>query len=137
MLRSLEAFLWIDYKAKPLSRKPREGQSESFGKRGKSLFGLAAMLLIPEDWQGALPEGTEREGDVMVVHVRVCCDDADQSVWHSLQVMTTALLLLKAQYPWLQFGPLYSDGAVNFKSFLFTLMLAEVSKRTFRANHFY
>jgi hypothetical protein len=44
--------------------------------------------------------------------------------------MTTALLLLKAQYPWLQFGPLYSDGAVNFKSFLFALILAEVSKRT-------
>ena len=32
------AFLWIDYKAKPLSRKNKEGQSESFGKKGLSLF---------------------------------------------------------------------------------------------------
>ena len=129
MLRPSEAFLWVDYKAKPLSRKHREGQSESFGKKGKSLFGLAAMFLIPDDWQGALPEGTEREGDVVVAHVRVCCDDSDQSVWHSIQVLTTSLLLLKGQYSWLQFGPLYSDGAVNFKSFLFTLVLQEVSKR--------
>ena len=40
-----EVFLTIDYKCKPLSRKNREPQSENFGKRGKSLFGLSALFL--------------------------------------------------------------------------------------------
>ena len=129
-LQEWEAYLTIDYKAKPLTRKNREGQSESFGKKGKSLFGLAAVFKIPEGFEGPLPEGTEREGDVLVAHVRVCCDDADQSCWHSAQVLTTALLLLRAQYPWLRFGNLYSDGATNFKSLLFTLMLPDIYART-------
>ena len=126
----METFLWIDYKAKPLSMKNREGQTEAFGKKGLSLFGLATMFRIPSHWTGQLPIDTEREGDMLIHHVRVACDDSDQSCWHSAQVPTTALLLLKAQYPWLEFGNLYSDGATNFKSILFTVMLLNISLRT-------
>ena len=129
-LEENEAYLTIDYKAKPLSRQNRESQGESFGKKGLSLSGLAAVFKIPEGFQGPLPKDTEREGDVLVAHVRVCCDDSDQSCWHSAQVLATALLLLRAQYPWLQFGNLYSDGATNFKSLLFTLMLPDLYLRT-------
>ena len=122
--------LWIDYKAKPLSAKNREGQSESFGKKGKSLFGLAAMFKIPSDWQGPLPKDCEKEGDCVIVHVRVCSDDSDQTAWHSAQVLTTALLLLRDQYPWISFGSLYTDGATNFKSLLFMLMFEGIHLRT-------
>jgi hypothetical protein len=125
-----EAFIWIDYKAKPLSRMNREPQGDSFGKRGLSLFGFAAMFSVPEHWQGPLLEDTEREGDMIIAHIRVCCDDSDQSVWHSLQVFTTALLLLRKTYPWLECGPVYSDGATNFKSLLFSLMFPDVFLRT-------
>ena len=86
-----EGFLWIDYKAKPLEGSNREPQADSFGKKGKSLFGLSCMFKIPAHWSGPLPKDTEREGDVMVVHVRVACDDSEQSAWHSAQVLITAL----------------------------------------------
>ena len=125
-----EAFIWIDYKAKPLSRKNREPQSESFGKKGMSLFGFAAMFSVPDHWAGPLVEHSEREGDMIIAHIRVCCDDSDQSVWHSLQVLTTALLLLRNTYPWLEFGPVYSDGATNFKSLLHDLMIPDIFTRT-------
>ena len=125
-----EGFFWIDYKAKPLSNKHRESQGESFGKKGMSLFGFAAMFKIPFDWSGPLPEDCEREGDMIIVHIRVCCDDSDQSVWHSAQVLTTALLLFRAQYPWVTHGSLYTDGATNFKSLLFPLLFPGIFHRT-------
>ena len=125
-----EMFLTMDYKCKPLSRKNREGQGESFGKRGRSLAGIAAAFTVPHDWAGPLPKDTEREGDLIIVHVRVCADDADQSVWHSLQTFTTAILHVKAAYPWIESANLYTDGAVNFKSLLFLLSLPALYKRT-------
>ena len=95
-----------------------------------SLFGLAGMFKIPADWSGPLPKDCEREGDMIIAHIRVCCDDADQSVWHSAQVLTTALLLFRAQYPWITHGSLYTDGATNFKSLLFPLLFPGIFDRT-------
>ena len=69
-------------------------------------------------------------GDYAVTHVRVCCDDSSQDWWHSTQVFTTALLLLKAKCPFLKQGSLYSDGAGNFKGLAFTAMLPQISART-------
>ena len=125
-----EGFFWIDYKAKPLSDANREPQGGSFGKKGMSLFGLAGMFKIPADWSGPLPKDCEREGDMIIVHIRVCCGDADQSVWHSAQVLTTALLLFRAQYPWITHGSLYTDGATNFKSLLLPLLFPGIFDRT-------
>ena len=130
-----EVFLTIDYKCKPLSRKNREPQSENFGKRGKSLFGLSALFLKETMEEYLQQPGGEQPdfevmGDYAVMHVRVCCDDASQDWWHSTQVFTTALLLLKAKCPFLKQGSLYSDGAGNFKGLAFTAMLPQISART-------
>ena len=138
-----DVFLTIDYKCKPLSRKNREPQSENFGKRGKSLFGLSALFLKETldsylNDTAAATQATDIEvlGDYAVMHVRVCCDDATQDWWHSTQVFTTALLLLKAKCPFLKQASLYSDGAGNFKGLAFTAMLPDISARTgIRINH--
>lgn len=131
-LVEFEAFLWADYKCKPLSRMNREAQPESLGKKGNSLFGLTAMFKIPSDWSGPLPKNTECEGELVIVHIRVCFDDSDQKVWHSAQVLLTSLLLLiiRAQYSFVKFGPLFTDGAGNFKAMLLSMMLPEISAKS-------
>jgi hypothetical protein len=115
---------------KPLSREQMEPQANNFGKRGKSLFGLACLFKLPSTWEGAIPEGCGREGDFLVYYVRVACDDSDQGFWHSVQVFTLALKLLKQEVPFITGGPLFSDGATNFKTLAFLLMLPEISKTT-------
>ena len=125
-----QALMWMDFKCKPLPREHLEGQSASFGKKGKSLCGIAAMFKIPVDWDGILPTGVEREGDFLITYIRIAADDSGQGVWHSIQAFMTGLLLLRKQYPFLHEGFLSSDGATNFKSLLFLLMLPHVSVRT-------
>lgn len=137
-LKLWDVFLTIDYKCKPLSRKNRESQSENFGKRGKSLFGMSALFLkeclveySKENVDLAL-KGSDIEdlGEYVIIHVRVCCDDASQDWWHSIQVFTTAIQLLKKKCPFLQRGMLYSDGAGNFKGLAFDAMIPAVSAAT-------
>ena len=123
--------LTIDYKQKVLSREHRQKQSNNFGKKGKSLFGLTAECEIPEDFTGELPKGFEREGDYAIYHVRVCADDADQDWWHSAQVFFTSIRLLQQALPWrVEGGYLSSDGAVNFKTLAFMVMVTQISEET-------
>ena len=82
---------------KPLSREQMEPQANNFGKKGKSLFGLACLFKLPADWSDEVPKGFDREGDFLVYYVRIACDDSDQGFWHSVQVFTLALKLLKQE----------------------------------------
>ena len=109
-------------------------------------FGLVKMKLVAQtqqgahsqrcaakisvDWDGILPTEVEREGDFLITYIRIAADDSGQGVWHSIQAFMTGLLLLRKQYPFLHEGFLSSDGATNFKSLLFLLMLPHVSVRT-------
>jgi hypothetical protein len=45
-----QALLFIDYKQKVLPCETKEAQSKTFGKRGKGLFGMAAMFKVPEGY---------------------------------------------------------------------------------------
>ena len=47
-----------------------------------------------------------------------------------MQVFTLALKLLKQEVPFITSDPLFSDGATNFKTLAFLLMLPEISKAT-------
>ena len=87
------------------------------------------MFKIPEEWDGSLPNGVERDGDYLIAYIWLAADDSDQGVWHSIQALTTGLLVLRKQYPFLHEGSLSSDGATNFKSLLFLLMLPYVCLR--------
>ena len=117
----------IDYKQKVLSREHSQPQQNNFGKRGKSLHGLTAECLIPASFTGELPKGFDREGDFAIFHVRVAADDSDQDFWHSSQVLYTSIKQLLQMVPWQLDGCyLSSDGAVNYKSLAFTIMLSQM-----------
>ena len=123
-----QCLIIIDYKCKPLPRANREGQTESFGKKGKSLFGFVAVFRIPDSWEGELAEGCDRQGDQVVYTVRVCCDDSDQDWFHSLVVFRAALTLFVTAVKDLGItgGWLCSDGASNFKSLSFALCVRDL-----------
>ena len=127
-----ECFVTIDYKCKPLSRRNRELQGDSFGKRGKSLFGMVVVFLLANLLQytqegGSLPADLDVDvlGEYVVLRIRVCADDSDQSWWHSIQVFYTGLKLLKKKCSFLKKADLYCDGATNFKQVLFTFNLPQ------------
>ena len=118
----------IDYKQKVLSREHNQPQQNNSGKKGKSLHGLTAECLIPASFTGKLPEGFDREGDFAIFHVRIIADDSDQDFWHSAQVLYVSIKQLLQMVPWQLDGCyLSSDGAVNYKSLAFTIMLSQMS----------
>jgi hypothetical protein len=122
-----KALIFIDYKQKVLPCENKEAQSRTFGKKGKSLFGMVTMLKIPEGYSGKLPEGTDIEGDFAISYFRGCCDDANQDFAHSVQCFQVGLKFLKKQYPWIEEAMLYSDGAGNFRSLSFQLAMADMA----------
>ena len=119
--------IFCDYKQKVLPRKWREAQSETFGKKGKSLCGVAVVFKLPPGFEGEVPKGIDREGDFAISYTRVACDDSDQDYIHSVQCFDTAIQLFKKQYPWVKEGLLYTDGAGNFRSLTFEIKMAQAA----------
>jgi hypothetical protein len=103
-----QALVFIDYKQKVLPAETKEAQSKTFGKRGKSLFGMVAMFKIPEGYTGEIPDGIDIDGDYAISYFRACADDADQDYAHSVQSFEVGCNFLKKQYPWLTDLLLYS-----------------------------
>ena len=62
--------IFCDYKQKVLPRKWREAQSETFGKKGKSLCGVAVVFKLPPGFEGEVPKGIDREGDFAISYTR-------------------------------------------------------------------
>ena len=119
------ALVFIDYKQKVLPAENREAQSKSFGKKGKSLFGMVAMFKLQEGFQGEIPDGIDIDGDYAISYFKAYCDDADQDYSHSVQCTEIGCKYLKKQYPWLMEILLYSDGAGNFRSLSYELLMAK------------
>ena len=120
---------FIDYKQKVLPAENKEAQSKTFGKRGKSLFGMVDMFHMPEDYVGELPQGVDMDGDYAISYFRACADDADQDYAHSVQCFEVGCRFLKKNYPWLKELMLYSDGAGNFRSLSYELAMVEAVAR--------
>ena len=80
---------------------------------------------MPADFTGEIPEGVDKEGDFVITYFRGCADDADQDFMHSVQCFEKACRFLKIQFPWVEEAMLYSDGAGNFRSLSFELLMAE------------
>eukprot|EP00656_Telonema_subtile_P021542 TRINITY_DN2257_c0_g3_i2.p1 TRINITY_DN2257_c0_g3~~TRINITY_DN2257_c0_g3_i2.p1 ORF type:complete len:1156 (-),score=187.26 TRINITY_DN2257_c0_g3_i2:70-3537(-) len=118
---------FIDYKQKVLPAENKEAQSKTFGKKGKSLFGMVNMFHMPEDFAGELPEGVDMDGDYAISYFRACADDADQDFAHSVQCFEIGCKFLKKNYPWLEELMLYSDGAGNFRSLSFQFAMVEAA----------
>ena len=105
-----------DYKQKVLPGKHRETQQEGFGKRGKSLWGTTALR-----WDS-------RAQDFEVLNIRIACDDAKQTWFHSLNCMTVTLdELTKAWGSGLDCD-LLSDGASNYTCTAFGTSLPRIFK---------
>ena len=78
------ALLFIDYKQKVLPAENKEAQSRTYGKKGKSLFGMVAVFQLPDGFDGELPDGIDRDGDYCIAYYRICADDSDQDFVHSV-----------------------------------------------------
>jgi hypothetical protein len=92
----------VDYKQKWLPVKHFEMQSDSFGKRGKSIWGGCFMCWDPK---------TE---DLEVINVRIACDDSKQNWYHSLACLRTNLEIVKPHWSDITETTLQSDGAGNY-----------------------
>ena len=119
--------LFMDYKQKVLPRKSKEGQSETFGKKGKSLCGLAFVFKVPSEFVGEIPKAIDREGDFAIMYIRIAADCSDQDFWQSVQTFEIGMRLFHEAFPWSRAALMYTDGAGTFRSFAFELMMAEVS----------
>ena len=93
--------LIADYKQKWLPLKHLEKQSDAFGKRGKSIFGVAAFK-----WD-------EKSGEFSVLNIRVAADDSNQNWYHSMVVLGTALDIVVQLWDDVDEASLQSDGAGN------------------------
>ena len=126
-MTSSKCLIFADYKQKVLPAKHKEAQSESFGKKGKSLFGMAAVMKLPDNYDGPIPKDISREGDYVIAYIRIAADDSDQDFSHSVQCCDVGLQHLKKAYPWLDEVLLYTDGAGNFRSTSFQLQMTAAS----------
>ena len=106
----------VDYKQKWLPMKHHETQSDSFGKRGKSIWGGCFMRWDPTT------------GDYDVLNVRIACDDSKQNWYHSLACLRTNLEIVKSHSADLTETSLQSDGAGNYSCTAFMTSLPRVGE---------
>ena len=116
MLEALKAnskriHLIVDYKQKILPEAHRETQTECFGKRGKSLHGCTAIRYDP------------KSEDYSVLNVRVACDDANQTWFHTLNTLTVSCDTITETWEDVTEASLQSDGAGNYDCTAFMLSL--------------
>ena len=108
--------LICDYKQKVLPGKHRKTQQEGFGKRGKSVWGTTAVR-----WDS-------RKQDFEVLNVRIVCDDAKQTWFHSLNCMVITLDEVTKAWGSGFDHDLLSDGASNFVCTAFGTSLPRIFK---------
>ena len=108
--------LIADYKQKILPGKHRETQQEGFGKRGKSLWGTTALR-----WDS-------RKQDFEVLNIRVVCDDAKQTWFHSLNCIVVTLNEVTKAWGTGYETDLQVDGASNFTCTALATSLPRVFK---------
>ena len=125
LITYLRCLIFIDYKMKVLPCETKEAQAKIFGKRGKSLFGMVVMFQLPPNFTGEVPDGIDIDGDFAVAYFRGCADDADQDFNHSVQCFEIGCKFIKQKYPWITEAMLYSDGAGNFRSLSFEILMAQ------------
>ena len=80
----------------------RETQTGAFGKRGKSLHGAVAIR-----WDASTD-------DFQVLSVRVACDDADQTWFHTLSALRVTLDVVRSRWSDTDELTVQSDGANNY-----------------------
>jgi hypothetical protein len=110
--------LIIDYKQKVLPERHRATQTEAFGKRGKSLHGCTALR-----WDAL-------KGDFNVINIRVACDDANQTWFHTLNALRTTLDELLKLWPDVNEATLQSDGANNYDCTAFMASAPDLFRAT-------
>lgn len=94
--------LIIDYKQKILPERHRATQTEAFGKRGKSLHGATVLR-----WD-------VRAQDFNGINIRVACDDANQTWFHTLNALRTTLDEVVKLWADVDEATMQSDGANNY-----------------------
>jgi len=114
--RPTRCHIIVDYKQKWLPVKHLETQSDSFGKRGKSIWGGCAMR-----WDA-------KTKDYKVLNVRIACDDSKQNWYHSLACLRTNLEIVKQHWPDIDEASLQSDGAGNYSCTAFMTSLSRVGE---------
>ena len=108
--------LIVDYKQKVMPESHRETQTECFGKRGKSLHGGTALKWDP------------KSQDFVVLNVRVACDDAHQTWFHTLNALKVSLDVIIDTWDDVEESTLQSDGAGNYDCTAFMLSLERLFK---------
>ena len=110
-MNSRRMHLIVDYKQKVMPESARETQTECFGKRGKSLHGCTALR-----WD-------TKTQDFSVLNVRVACDDANQTWFHTLNGVKMSLDAIKEAWDDIDESSMQSDGAGNYDCTAFMLSL--------------
>jgi hypothetical protein len=125
--------LIIDYKQKRLPKRAYETQTEAFGKvqplailtcyhkvcvcvcmqRGMSISGCTALRRVPG------------KDEFEVLNVRLSCQDAKQTWFHSLSGLKLILQSLQQKWPQQKEAFVLSDGATNYTC---TALMASLSK---------
>ena len=73
-----------------------EGQTDSFAKKGRSCLGITFSTLAPDVYEGP----TTGEGSILVVDMRLFCNDSKQDFEQSISLMNVGLALFKEICPW-------------------------------------
>ena len=110
--------LIIDYKQKILPERHRATQTEAFGKRGKSLHGATVLR-----WDA-------RAQDFNVINIRVACDDANQTWFHTLNALRTTLDEAVKLWTDVNEATMQSDGANNYNCTAFMCSAPDLFKAT-------
>jgi len=88
-----------------------EGQTDRFAKKGRSCLGIAFSTLAPDGYEGP----TTGEGSILVVNIRLFCNDSKQDFEQSISLMNVGLALFKEICPWVTKLNGSKDGASNFQ----------------------
>jgi hypothetical protein len=89
-----------------------ESQSERFAKKGRSNNGHCFITLAPEDYED-LGEAMG-VGSLLVVNIRLFCNDSKQDFEHSISMLPVAISLFNQVCPWVTTLNASQDGASNY-----------------------